>query len=156
MHTNETVIASIVMKFGGTSVADADAIRRLMSIVVARAEQLDVPPVVVVSATSGTTDQLLATDEGTRLVRAIMQEVVAAARADGVEVPAESPEKKIQLTRNIRPYMTSTQIDRRQGKPMEIDAIFTKPVQIAHAKGLKVHLLELLDFSLRQLDVTTR
>src|SRR4051812_39913377 len=61
MHTNETpTIASIVMKFGGTSVADAEAIRRLMSIVSGRAEHLDTPPVVVVSATSGTTDQLLA------------------------------------------------------------------------------------------------
>src|SRR4051812_17882468 len=61
MHTNETpTIASIVMKFGGTSVADAEAIRRLMSIVSGRAEQLEAPPVVVVSATSGTTDQLLA------------------------------------------------------------------------------------------------
>ena len=48
------------MKFGGTSVADGDAIGRLLSIVKATQATLDAPPVVVVSATSGTTDQLLA------------------------------------------------------------------------------------------------
>lgn len=46
----------VVMKFGGTSVEDADAIRRLISIVQSR---LDGLPVVVVSALAGVTDQLL-------------------------------------------------------------------------------------------------
>jgi aspartate kinase len=47
----------IVSKFGGTSVADADAIRRLATIIAARAEQR---PLVVVSALAGVTDALLA------------------------------------------------------------------------------------------------
>jgi aspartate kinase len=46
----------VVMKFGGTSVEDADAIRRLLSIVRSRLGGL---PVVVVSALAGVTDQLL-------------------------------------------------------------------------------------------------
>ena len=48
---------SIVMKFGGTSVADAAALERVASIV---ASQRDESPVVVVSAMSGVTDALLA------------------------------------------------------------------------------------------------
>jgi aspartate kinase len=44
----------VVMKFGGTSVQDADAIRRLISIVQARSQ-----PIVVVSALARVTDQLL-------------------------------------------------------------------------------------------------
>ena len=55
-----SAVGTVVMKFGGTSVADAEAIGRLLSIVTAAIRTLDVPPVVVVSATSGTTDQLLA------------------------------------------------------------------------------------------------
>jgi aspartate kinase len=47
----------IVVKFGGTSVADADAIRRAAEIVRGR---LDRHPIVVVSALSGTTNALLA------------------------------------------------------------------------------------------------
>jgi aspartate kinase len=46
----------IVMKFGGTSVGDASAIRRVASIVTGRLQQ---KPVIVVSAMAGVTDQLL-------------------------------------------------------------------------------------------------
>jgi aspartate kinase len=47
------------MKFGGTSVADADAIRRLIDIVKAQARRSGAPPVVVVSAMSKVTDHVL-------------------------------------------------------------------------------------------------
>lgn len=50
----------IVVKFGGTSVADADAIRRACAIVRHRLERR---PVVVVSAMAGTTNALLALAE---------------------------------------------------------------------------------------------
>ena len=49
-----------VLKFGGTSVADADAIRRVVAIVAEeRRGEAIVGPVVVVSALGGVTDQLL-------------------------------------------------------------------------------------------------
>src|SRR6059036_1452039 len=55
-------VVSVVMKFGGTSVADPDAIIRLVGIV---GHQLratpSAPPVVVVSALAGVTDTLVAT-----------------------------------------------------------------------------------------------
>ena len=50
----------IVLKFGGTSVADADAVRRTASIVTTR---LDREPIVVVSALGGVTNALLALAE---------------------------------------------------------------------------------------------
>ncbi|MBA2354385.1 MAG: aspartate kinase [Acidobacteria bacterium] len=59
----------VVMKFGGTSVKDPDAIRRLARIVM-REQDRSGTPVVVVSAMSGGTDQLL-------------DAVTAAARGDG-------------------------------------------------------------------------
>jgi aspartate kinase len=51
----------VVMKFGGTSVADADAIRRLIALVKRERERAPAAhgPVVVVSALSGVTDRLL-------------------------------------------------------------------------------------------------
>src|SRR2546427_105000 len=50
------------MKFGGTSVADAEAIARVIAIVRGQAESraADKPPVVVVSALAGVTDRLIA------------------------------------------------------------------------------------------------
>ena len=47
------------MKFGGTSVADADAIARVVGIVKAARASSGLPPVVIVSAMSGVTDRLL-------------------------------------------------------------------------------------------------
>src|SRR5262245_20980355 len=51
-------MASVVMKFGGSSVVDASAIRRVMRIVSAERDRGRVP-VVVVSALGGVTDRLL-------------------------------------------------------------------------------------------------
>jgi aspartate kinase len=50
---------SLVMKFGGTSVADAAAISRVVDIVSRERDRRGYTPVVVVSAMSGVTDQLL-------------------------------------------------------------------------------------------------
>ncbi|HEY6508830.1 MAG TPA: hypothetical protein VIY56_12510, partial [Vicinamibacterales bacterium] len=49
----------VVQKFGGTSVADPEAIRRLMEIVRTARARDGVGPAVVVSAMSGVTDMLL-------------------------------------------------------------------------------------------------
>src|SRR6476620_723438 len=49
----------IVMKFGGTSVADAEAIARVVGIVKGARLSSGLPPVVIVSAMSGVTDRLL-------------------------------------------------------------------------------------------------
>jgi aspartokinase/homoserine dehydrogenase 1 len=47
------------MKFGGSSVADADRIRGVGDIIIARSKEKPNPPVVVVSAMKGVTDMLL-------------------------------------------------------------------------------------------------
>ncbi|HEV3061698.1 MAG TPA: lysine-sensitive aspartokinase 3 [Vicinamibacterales bacterium] len=51
---------SVVMKFGGTSVADPAAIDRLIGIVRGQQAKDGAPPVVVVSALAGVTDKLVA------------------------------------------------------------------------------------------------
>src|SRR4029079_14001838 len=59
LATNAPLTGPIVMKFGGTSVADAEAITRVVGIVRAARESSGLPPVVIVSAMSGVTDRLL-------------------------------------------------------------------------------------------------
>src|SRR6187402_270927 len=56
---------SVVMKFGGSSVAEAAAIGRVVSIVAAERER-GRAPVVVVSALGGVTDRLLSLAEAAR------------------------------------------------------------------------------------------
>jgi aspartate kinase len=88
----------VVMKFGGTSVEDAPAIRRLVNIVLSRIHE---SPVVVVSAMADVTDQLLAlgtnakkgelalAHEGARSLRArhlkVVSELVHAERRNALE-----------------------------------------------------------------------
>ena len=83
---------SVVMKFGGTSVADADAIARVATIV-RRQYESDAagrPPVVVVSALSGVTDRLIAaarlaeegdTDRAARSLDELLERHIAVASA---------------------------------------------------------------------------
>ena len=95
-----------------------------------------------------TTDQLLASDEGTELVRAIMLETIAAATADGIVLPREMAEQQITATRGMGAYRTSTQIDRQMGKPMELEAIFGRPLAVARRGNVPAPLLQFLHVSL--------
>jgi len=89
----------VVQKFGGTSVADPQAIRRLIEIVRAARSRDGRGPAVVVSAMSGVTDALLAvawgagasaTDDALGRVGQLRERHVAAAR-ELVTGPAVSP-----------------------------------------------------------------
>jgi aspartate kinase len=81
----------VVMKFGGTSVADPEAINRLIGIVRHQRQSADGrAPVVVVSALSGVTDQLVAvtrmaeegeTDRAAAALKALLERHVAVATA---------------------------------------------------------------------------
>jgi 2-dehydropantoate 2-reductase len=99
-----------------------------------------------------TTDQLLANDQGTDLVRAIMLETIAAATGDGVVLPREMADQQITATRGMGAYRTSTQIDRQMGKPMELEAIFGRPLAVARRGGVPAPLLQFLHVSLAHLN----
>lgn len=85
----------IVMKFGGTSVGDADAIRRVAGIIEAAAEQR---PVVVVSAIAGATRELLAIGE------AAVQGGAAAARGllDGLDARHQRILERLDISSSLR------------------------------------------------------
>jgi 2-dehydropantoate 2-reductase len=96
-----------------------------------------------------TTDLLIGTPQGERIVRALMREVIAAAKADGVALPAEQTiEKKLALTRPIGAYLTSMQLDRQSGRALEVEAIIGRPLRIAQAAQVPCPLVELLYFAL--------
>ena len=89
-----------------------------------------------------TTDLLLGSPPGEELVRAIMEEVIAAAKgAANVDLPKSLIESRIELTRGMGPYKTSSHLDMQAGRPMEIEAIFGYPLRRAHKAGVKTPLL---------------
>jgi 2-dehydropantoate 2-reductase len=98
-----------------------------------------------------TTDLLMATAEGRAEIAALMAEVVAVANTDLARSgssaridPIEWPREMMERTPAMGAYATSTLLDRRAGRPLEIDAIFGEPVRRARALGVAAPRMEAL------------
>ena len=90
------------------------------------------------------TDRLTGGEEALALVRALMREVVAAARGDGADVSDGIVERHIANTRTMGAYLSSMQIDRREGRPLEVEAILGEPLRRAAAAGVPTPYLRAL------------
>lgn len=83
------------------------------------------------------TDGLLANPTGRALVEECMAEVIAAARAAGVHLPPDTIREQVDRTYTMGAYRTSMQIDRRMNRPLEIEYIIERPLNVARAAGLE-------------------
>ena len=91
-----------------------------------------------------TTDLLLATEAGEQLVRNIMAEVIASARANGVTMDDALIDANIKRTREMGAYRTSMHVDRRMGRALEIEAILGQPARAGAAKGVANPCMQML------------
>jgi 2-dehydropantoate 2-reductase len=82
------------------------------------------------------TDKLLADVRWARLVRQLMLEVVAAARALGFDVPDAFADQQIERTRTMGAYKASTLIDFERGQPLELRSLFLEPLRQASRAGV--------------------
>lgn len=98
------------------------------------------------------TDRLLASPAGIDLVRDIMREVLAAARAAGAQLADGLIEQKIDHTRSMGTYRTSMQVDRQTGRPMELEAIFGRPLRSADSHDIPMPLVRTIYRQLQVLD----
>jgi 2-dehydropantoate 2-reductase len=93
-----------------------------------------------------TTDQLLAHPATVAEIRALMEEVVAAAAARGFSLDPNLIDWNIDRTRAIGAYRPSSLIDWQEGREVEIEAIWAEPLRRATAEGLSLpHLQKLLE-----------
>ncbi len=84
------------------------------------------------------TDKLLSCPETRQLIVEMMREVIAAANGQGLaEQVAGEPfiERMLQVTAGMGAYRPSMMIDRQQGSPLELDAIYRIPLERAAAAG---------------------
>ncbi len=102
-------------------------------------------------AMNGITVDKIVNDQGLRrLALNIMDETIAAANSDlaahGVDeeffLNDEDKRKMMDLSDNMGPYRTSTMIDFVEGRPLEVDYLFAKPVERAQSLGVPVPHLE--------------
>ena len=102
------------------------------------------------------TDQLLSDPRWEQLVREVMAEIIAVARELGLGIAPTFADQQINLTREMGHYRPSTLVDFEAGKPLELDAMFLKPLVIAQAHGVVTpRLTTLCNFLLQMNPIAT-
>ncbi len=96
-------------------------------------------------AAGGVTTDVIVSDEGLcGLAKGLMQEIVSAARAIGLDLSDDIVEENIELTRRMGEYAPSSLIDHRAGRPVEVDAIWGEPLRQGLQAGAEMPRLEAL------------
>ena len=99
------------------------------------------------------TDILLQHPSTLQLIKDQMMEVIEAAQACGVKNIDESfAEKMIYNTVHMTPYSPSMKLDFEFKRPMEINYIYTRPIEKAREAGYQMRKLEMLEQELRFLE----
>ncbi len=98
------------------------------------------------------TDRLLADSRWASLVRALMLEVLAAAKGQGFTIPESAVEDRIDRTRRMGAYKASTLIDFECGRALELESMFLEPLRRARAAGVSTPRLQALCQVLAELD----
>jgi 2-dehydropantoate 2-reductase len=65
-----------------------------------------------------------------------MMETIAAARAQGLEVPESAADRQIERTRQMGAYKASTLIDFERGQELELEGLFLEPLRRARRAGV--------------------
>jgi 2-dehydropantoate 2-reductase len=99
-----------------------------------------------------TVDRLLKVPETRRLVRELMLEVIRAANAQELTKPISEgfAESMLEFTDNMGVYQPSMQIDRAEGRQLELAAIFGNPLDFGARRGIAMPRVEMLATLLEQ------
>ena len=85
----------------------------------------------------------------------LMREAAAVGRAEGAELPADAPEKAMDLALAGAPgHWTSIAVDRREGRPMEWEARNAVIGRLGRKHGIPTPLSDMVTALLRVADVT--
>jgi 2-dehydropantoate 2-reductase len=97
--------------------------------------------------------EILDDSEGMKLLRALMQEIIDVARAEGAKISDDRIDAYIAHSqKNLRALKTSTQQDLERGKSLEYEALSGAVVRAARRHGISVPAVEAVYTLLRLLD----
>lgn len=92
----------------------------------------------------------LMTDADTyQLCKDLMLEVIGAANANGVNISEEFAQVMLEYTLDMKPYAPSMRLDFDNKRPMEIDAIYTAPLEAGLKAGFDMPKVRMLEQQLR-------
>ncbi|MBR5034609.1 MAG: 2-dehydropantoate 2-reductase [Bacteroidales bacterium] len=100
-------------------------------------------------ALDASTAQLLSNPSTRALIYDQMLEVINAANACGVKLDASFADKMMANTDKMTPYKPSMKLDYDNGRPMEIEYLYTRPLAIAATAGYPMPRLQMLEAQLR-------
>jgi 2-dehydropantoate 2-reductase len=102
--------------------------------------------------TRQTYGRLIESQAARELMRTVMQECLAVARADGVAVPGDTWEEVLRIARTMPQQYSSTAQDLARGKPSEIDHLNGYVVRRGAALGVAVPVNQALQTLVRLLE----
>lgn len=100
-------------------------------------------------ALDASTDALLKNPSTRLLIYEQMLEVIGAANACGVKLDPAFADKMMANTDKMTPYKPSMKLDYDNGRPMEIEYLYSRPLAIAAAAGCPMPRLQMLEAQLR-------
>ncbi len=91
------------------------------------------------------TDVIMKTSSSRQLVKDMMEEVLAGARACGAVIEHEFVNNMLEMTDKMKPYSPSMKLDFDNGRQMEIRAIYSNPIRMAKQNGFYMQKVEMLE-----------
>ncbi len=102
------------------------------------------------------TRALIRSEPSRALLRTIMLEVIAGARSCGYDIADEFAEAMIAATEKMVPYEPSMKLDYDGKRPLEIDAIYRRPIQAAAESGYAMEKIPVIMLQLEYFDQYNR
>jgi 2-dehydropantoate 2-reductase len=96
-----------------------------------------------------TTDQLMVNESTRQLSKELMLEVIHAANACGIPLNESLAQQMIDYTMKMKPYAPSMKLDFDFRRPMEIEYIYSKPIEAARRAGFEMHKVSMLEKQLK-------
>ena len=100
---------------------------------------------------AGTTN-LMADASSRELIQALMAEVIQGAHACGHEIPASYAEQMFAMTETMDDYLPSMYHDYMHKRPLELAAIYARPLSAAKAAGCELPRMQALHQALSFID----
>ncbi|NLT03116.1 MAG: putative 2-dehydropantoate 2-reductase [Bacteroidales bacterium] len=103
---------------------------------------------------NSSTDQLMNQPHSLAILRELMLEVIAGARACGHDIDDSFAQAMLDSTRTMTPYAPSMKLDFDFKRPLEIEAIYSNPIQAAAAAGQSLPRIQQLEQQLHYIQST--
>jgi 2-dehydropantoate 2-reductase len=95
------------------------------------------------------TNEIMAQSETRALIEAIMAEVALGAKSRDRVITDSFIQSRLQHTETMKPYRTSMKIDYDCQRPLELKAIFARPLEMAASAGIELPRITMLAQQLR-------